>query len=349
MNGARRPAFPLALTLLAVVAFALASACGERSPAPASPEATAPSRGEQATPEAAPSPTPTAVVARPSAGCSAPDAALYAAAGAVQPLQLEVGEAGTTRTYRLYLPAGLTPARPAPLVLNFHGLGSSGMEQEQYSRLLPVADREGFVVVSPDGLGQPRRWQIPGLTEAARGEGPDFAFFDLLLETLGRSLCLDLARVYSTGMSNGAFFSSVLACYRPEAVAAVAPVAGVFFPPEGCRGQVPLLAIHGREDAVVPYEEGLIFGVVRYAGAEAYVADWARQNGCGPERERTRLAPHVEEGRYPACAADTVLVTVEDGGHTWPGSAPVPRLGNTNQEVSAAELIWEFFAQHPKR
>nr|QRD81027.1 lipolytic protein [uncultured bacterium] len=275
----------------------------------------------------------------------APDLELYAGAGSASERTLLVD--GELRTYRLFVPASAEPGRPVPVVFNFHGLGSSAREQELYSQLVPLAEREGFVLVSPQGVGEPARWRGAGISQEDGVEGPDVRFFDRLLEFLADRLCLNPQRVYVTGMSNGAFFSSVLACYRPDVVAAAAPVAGVYFPPGGCRGPVPLLAVHGRLDQVVPYGAGLIFGVIPYRGAEAYVAEWAEQNGC---RERTvrRLAPHVLELRYEGCAADTALLAIEDGGHTWPGSAEVPRLGPTNQEVSAAELIWEFFERHPR-
>ena len=69
------------------------------------------------------------------------------------------------------------------------------------------------------------------------------------------------------------------------------------------------------------------------------------------ERERdetwlrgTGANHHVLQLSHQDCEAPAELVTVEDGGHTWPGSLPVPGLGHTTEEISAAEMIWEFFA-----
>jgi polyhydroxybutyrate depolymerase len=39
-----------------------------------------------------------------------------------------------------------------------------------------------------------------------------------------------------------------------------------------------------------------------------------------------------------------ILYVVEEGGHTWPGAIDVPGLGSTTHEISATDLIWEFFA-----
>ncbi|GBD24535.1 hypothetical protein HRbin29_02213 [bacterium HR29] len=327
------PAWPRGAALLLAVAFLSAPACRAR-----------PETGSRPSPT--PSPAEHSATTLPTPGCRSPDLDAYAGRGRAQTRSLTVG--GEERTFRIFVPASAAPADPAPLVLNFHGLGSSGAEQERYSGLLAVAAREGFVLVSPDGRGQPRRWGIPGLPSEG-GLEADLAFVDALVAELGARLCLDAARIYATGLSNGAFFSSALACLRPEMFAAVAPVAGIYFPPGGCKGEVPLLAIHGRLDEVVPYGPGLIFGLVPYRGAEAYAADWARQNRCRPEWERLQRSPHVVETSWRGCKAETVLLTVEDGGHTWPGAFDVPRLGPTNREFSAADAIWAFFERHARR
>jgi polyhydroxybutyrate depolymerase len=46
--------------------------------------------------------------------------------------------------------------------------------------------------------------------------------------------------------------------------------------------------------------------------------------------------------------AEVVLVEIEGGGHTWPGREPLLRyLGESTQNVSANDLMWEFFRKHP--
>jgi polyhydroxybutyrate depolymerase len=42
------------------------------------------------------------------------------------------------------------------------------------------------------------------------------------------------------------------------------------------------------------------------------------------------------------------LYTIEGGGHAWPGGAAGrPRAARTG-ELPASQLIWEFFAAHPR-
>src|SRR5689334_10800806 len=57
---------------------------------------------------------------------------------------------GTTRTFHLYRPRHLPPR--APLVVMLHGGFGSGSQAEQYYGWDQEADRDGFVVVYPDGM-----------------------------------------------------------------------------------------------------------------------------------------------------------------------------------------------------
>jgi polyhydroxybutyrate depolymerase len=111
---------------------------------------------------------------------------------------------------------------------------------------------------------------------------------------------------------------------------------------------VPVLAVHGVHDEVVPFEAGRVLGVFDYLGARAETAGWAVLNGCASAPAEERIADHVVREEFADCAggAATALLVVEDGGHTWPGAIPIPGLGATNDEIDASALIWEFFTQH---
>ena len=42
------------------------------------------------------------------------------------------------------------------------------------------------------------------------------------------------------------------------------------------------------------------------------------------------------------------LVVIEGGGHTWPGKEPRMRsLGVSTRDISANDMMWEFFQRHP--
>lgn len=247
---------------------------------------------------------------------------------------------GLARSYRVYVPTDAGHG-PLPLVLAFHGLGGSGAQLERATGLTEIAEREKFAVVYPDGHGTPRSWRIRGTSEIFPSDVNDVQFVDDLLTALRDDLCIDEARIYATGHSNGAFMSSVLACESPGTFAAIAPVAGLFYPARGCDALVPTLAFHSTGDAVVPFVEGLIFGSLPYDGARAYLAEWAETGGCAPIPYPSPLGSASVEG-YDGCANGAVasLVVIEGGDHGWPVTA--------THGVSASEEAWAFFEQWTK-
>jgi len=52
---------------------------------------------------------------------------------------------------------------------------------------------------------------------------------------------------------------------------------------------------------------------------------------------------------YERCEADVALCRLQGAGHQWPGGEAVfeGRLGPVNHDISAAEVMWQFFARHP--
>lgn len=143
---------------------------------------------------------------------------------------------GVTRTYRLFVPTGLTG--PAPLVVVLHGGYGSGAQAETAYHWDDRATAGGFVVAFPDGLH--RSWNAGGgcCGQAGRDGVDDVAFLTALVAEVGRRASVDPRRVYATGMSNGGIMTYRLAC-ETDLFAAVAPVAATGWwavrPPHGCR------------------------------------------------------------------------------------------------------------------
>src|SRR5688500_8090032 len=99
-------------------------------------------------------PVPDGGSARPSAGC-ARNRSGYPAG--TTPGSLSFG--GGERTFRVNRPGGDRGGAPLPLVLMLHGGGGSGEQlQTQSARMDPIAEREGFITVYPDGTGVVRTW-----------------------------------------------------------------------------------------------------------------------------------------------------------------------------------------------
>ena len=269
----------------------------------------------------------TLVPPRPSAGC----AATTVETGRRLERTIEVDG---TRRYILDVPEGVRPQTPVPLLFDFHGFGHSGAGVWNVSRFKEIAAREPFVTVYPDGstvhlLGRDGAgWDI-FTVEGNR----DLRFVARVLDDIERTYCIDLARVYATGFSNGAFLSHLLACTQADRFAAVAPVSGgaVSVPCAPPRA-VPVLMFHARNDEMVAVER-----------ARAARDAWAGRNQChgdSPLRQAVddgglSPAPAVSRcERYTGCRDDADVEYCEgDFGHHWP--------------VEATERIWAFFRAHP--
>lgn len=272
-----------------------------------------------------------------------------------EPRTLEAG--GVARRYYLYVPSTWHRGRPAPLVLVFHGGGGRASGIAPHTGFSRLAEREGFVVAYPQGLGG--RWN-DGRGYAATHD--DVGFVRALLDTLGRELTIDPRRVYATGISNGAMFAYRLACDLPGTFAAVAPVAGAMpaaLAPACAHTQpVSVLAFQGTADPLMPYAGG---GVARRRGrvlsAERSLAFWAEAAGCTAapvtldDPDRQTDGTRVRRTVYGGCreGRSVELYTIEGGGHTWPGGPPVGgAVGRVTREIDATALIWAFFAGHPR-
>ncbi len=283
---------------------------------------------------------------------------------------LEAG--GLTREYIVYVPDSYDPAQPTPLILSLHGFASSDVQQALWSQWNPLADREGFIVVYPQGKGSPARWntgqtslspvtaQVPADTPISdllsqffeAVEVDDVAFFRDLIAQLESDYCIDPARIYVNGLSNGGGMTNRLACEMSDVFAAVGTVAGAYTSfPGGCHPSrpMPVIAFHGVVDPVVPYAGD---AAIDFPAIQTWAADWAARDQCDPTPQTVAETVGAVTGvRYSGCAddAEVVLYSIADGGHTWPGGFPIPPLfvGKTTQDIDASATMWAFFMAHP--
>ena len=265
---------------------------------------------------------------------------------------------GQEYTYQWTVPSNYEGS-PTPVVLDFHAIGSNGAQQAIFSGWTGLAATEGFISVQPTGLDDPTgrpSWELPQFEDPARD---DVAFVVDLIDAVTSQVCVDPARVYSTGMSNGGLFTSELVCDLSERIAAAVSVAGVTHH-ESCSPTraVPYLAFHGTDDTVVPFNGG---GESTLTGAEGgseffeqvipdEFAEFASSFGCTDSVD-SEVTADITLTSYSGCRDDVPLgfYTIEGGGHTWPGSpvsAAIETLGFTNLDISATEIAWDFFSQH---
>jgi poly(3-hydroxybutyrate) depolymerase len=113
---------------------------------------------------------------------------------------VDISFGGRSRSYELHVPAGYDGSTPTSFVLNFHGVTSTGEAQRLFSEMDAVADGRGFIVAYPNGIEN--SWNAGLCCGAAVSEGiDDVGFARAVIDDLGERGCIDLNRVYATGMS----------------------------------------------------------------------------------------------------------------------------------------------------
>ena len=263
---------------------------------------------------------------------------------------------GLSRTYLVHVP----PGHPTGLVVNLHGGGSNGSQQERLTNFDAIADANGFVVVYPDGIDN--NWADGrGASEPDRRGVDDVGFLTALAGKLQNEHGIDPGHVFATGMSNGGFMANRLGCDRADVFAAVAPVAGTLGAGVACNPSRPVavLEVHGTADPLVPFNGGTMRGrggTSDIVSAPAMVDRWRTADGCqgAPASETlpgTGDGTVVHRFASTSCAAGTAVVfyQVDDGGHTWPGGPqylPKAIIGPTTHAFGASDAIGQFFAAH---
>ena len=257
---------------------------------------------------------------------------------------------GVKRTYKVYIPFGYRPSKEVPLLLNFHGYTMNAELMVRYAEFRPIANREKFIVVYPQGLED-----LTGTTHFNVGWGnstiDDLAFATALLDKIEATYNIDKKRIYSTGFSNGGFFSYKLACELSGRIAAIASVAGSVTRGqfENCSTlhQMPILEIHGTNDDTVDYNGDDLFTPI-----PDVLSYWVNFNNTRstPETRRIRNkawwdGSTVTEFIYSGGDNGAIVkhFRVNNGGHSWPGTF-FP-LG-TNYDINASKEVWDFLSQY---
>lgn len=218
---------------------------------------------------------------------------------------------GRFRHYSLYVSPNYQPS--APLLLDFHGLGSTKYSQYRTSCWRDTADRYGLVVAYPQAIGVVPTWNGGDFCCYPRSDN-DMKFalkiVQCLTDEAQTDLRFDQQRIYSVGLSNGGSFAGRLACEQSD-VFSGAQIVSQSFPfsdDEQCRliesnGAVkpafPVVEVRGQYDVIVPHDFSWSWSLPSNRSRQK----WKAAQGCSGEPrsmdvcDRPGSGPSCEYGR----------------------------------------------------
>jgi polyhydroxybutyrate depolymerase len=271
---------------------------------------------------------------------------------------------GVARTYRLHVPTNFQKNASA-LVVVLHGSGGNGLGMEVGTGFSSLADQVGFAVAYPDGLfesmGSQTNWAY-----FFNDFADDVGFMRQLIQTLLGSLQFDPRKVYVTGLSSGALMSHRLGVQLGDRVAAIGVVEGALFYDAAANGApvpaavapVSVLILHGDQDTTIP-----MCGAATRASQDQTFDYWAGSLACSridpvdPLCDGQGNITAVTRKVASSCNADAEVrfYKLIGGTHTWntvpmnvPGQPPFNPDFDATTGITTRDILWSFFAAHPK-
>jgi polyhydroxybutyrate depolymerase len=274
------------------------------------------------------------------------------------------------RHYRIYIPKKYDASKATAVVMVFHGGGGNPESMIRLTGMNTKADEAGFLVVYPFGTGKLANTLLTFnggecCGYAMDNKVDDVGFTRELLDDLAKVANIDADRVFATGLSNGGIMAHYLASELSDRIAAIAPVGGPLMmeAPRNKRA-VSVMHFHGTADAFAPFQGGFgkgflgRNGITKFRSVDHTIQNWVKANGCNTEPEIEPLPDNAADGMKVTrktwgggkAGSEVVLIEIEGGGHTWPGKKPiVSLLGESTMDISANDLMWEFFQKHPRK
>jgi polyhydroxybutyrate depolymerase len=263
---------------------------------------------------------------------------------------------GRERSFIEYVPKSFKAGAPLLFVLHPSGGEAEEMRDDTNYEFDELADKNGFLVVYPDGLYNTWNDCRSGSPfPSKRLKIDDVGFIKALLDREVMAHGVDAKRVFAAGWSNGAQLAYRLALETPEAFAGVAAISASVPVKENLdcgevRKPIPVMVINGTADPINPFGGGMVdLGGAKLGNvlsSEDTAKYWATLLGITDPPQKASL-PH--KGGPTTVEAMTfvkdgtpmvVLYSVQNGGHAMPLAG---------EDLDSPVAIWDFFAKLPSR
>lgn len=272
---------------------------------------------------------------------------------------------GYERMYLVHLPSEEKMQDSVPVLFHIHGGGGTakGTPGLTFGRFNELSKRDGFIVVYPQAID--KNWNDGRKLEDEKAweeNIDDVGFITEIVKELKKKYKVDTDRIFTTGMSNGGFMSSRLACDKADifrgAAILTASLSADYLPLCNPEKPVAILVMNGTEDKLVPYNGGEVKVFKKSRGkiisTNKLISFWETKNGCSSKKPAVELEDISADGttvtveEYVNChnRGSLILYKINNGGHTWPGGKQYLGkwlIGKTNRDIIACDVIWEYF------
>jgi polyhydroxybutyrate depolymerase len=171
-----------------------------------------------------------------------------------------------------------------PVVIDLHGAGGNGKQQQGMSGFNSLADKEKFLAIFPDGVDG--YWNVDDTCCGTAGKQKidDVGFLKAIITGLSSQTCIDAKRIYVSGFSNGGGLAHRMGCDAADVIAAIVPTA-TDLRTQPCKSARPIsmMEIKGMADSLEPYDGGVVGpegGQYTDVGAKASQKLWADIDKC---------------------------------------------------------------------
>lgn len=248
------------------------------------------------------------------------------------------------RTAIVYHP---TTARPgAPLVVVLHGANGTAADVKSWLGWDELAERDGFVVAYAEAMD--KRWNAGFCCR--RSDMPDVDDVGFLHELRAQLIAeddVDPKTVFAVGASNGGMLAYAWACSELGDVLGIGVVSAALTTPCPSPPAISVVAVHGKDDEVVPVNGGLSEGGpgnnLSYPSVDQSLAPFLASASCPPQ-------PTVSDAGGASvalwkCPHGRVIVRdiVSGKGHGWPGAGG--NSGKSTAPTDSTGYIWFVFSR----